>query len=110
MCCQELVALFEPAGDVNLLAVLNVLKSVTALTVFDGTCNYENLRIARALAVMASKNFTDTPEEWQLCMAMSPHVAQEARDKAAGCGRTRAGGAGAYGGATMAASCGRAQV
>ena len=27
-----------------------------------GACNYKNLRIARALAVMVSKNFTDTPE------------------------------------------------
>ena len=80
-CCQELAALFEPAGDVNLLDVLNVLKSATDLTVFDGACNYKNLRIARALAVMASKNFTDTPEEWQLWRAMTPHVAHEIRDK-----------------------------
>lgn len=79
-CCQELAALFEHAGDVNLLDVLNVLKSATALTVFDGACNYKNLRIARALVVMVSKNFTDTPEEWQLWRAMSPHVAQAIRD------------------------------
>ena len=80
-CCQELAALFKPAGDVNLLEVLNVLKSATDLTVFDGACNYNNLRIARALAVMVSKNFTDTPEEWLLWRAMPPHVAQEVRDK-----------------------------
>ena len=80
-CCQELAALFKPAGDVNLLDVLNVLKSATDLTVFDGACNYKNLRIARALAAMASQNFTDTPEEWKLWRAMPPHVAQEVRDK-----------------------------
>ena len=80
-CCQELAALFKPAGDVNLLDVLKVLKSATDLTVFDGACNYKNLRIARALAAMVSKNFTDTPEEWQLWRAMPPHVTQEIRDK-----------------------------
>ena len=80
-CCQELAALFKPARDVNLLDVLKVLKSATDLTVFDGTCNYKNLHIARALAAMASKNFTDTPEEWKLWRAMPPHVAQEVRDK-----------------------------
>ena len=38
-CCQELAAVFEPAGDVNLLGVLNVLKAAADLTVFDGACN-----------------------------------------------------------------------
>ena len=57
------------------------MKSATDLTVFNGASNYKNLRIARALAAMVSKNFTDTPEEWQLWRAMSPHVAREARDK-----------------------------
>ena len=80
-CCQALAALFKPAGDVNLLDVLKVLKSATGLTVFDGACNYKNLRIVRALAAMVSKNFTDTPEEWQLWRVMSPHVTQEIRDK-----------------------------
>ena len=65
-CCQELAAVFEPAGILNLLDVLNVLKAAADLTVSDGACNYKNLRIARALALMASKNFTDTPEEWLL--------------------------------------------
>ena len=57
-CCQELAAFFKPAGDENLLEVLKVLKSTADLTVFDGACNYKNLRIARALAAMVSKNFT----------------------------------------------------
>ena len=30
---------------------------------------------------MVSKNVADTPDEWQLCRARSPHVAQEVRDK-----------------------------
>ena len=30
---------------------------------------------------MVSKNFTDTPEEWQLWRAMSPRAAYEVRDK-----------------------------
>ena len=76
-----MVAVSEPAGDVDLSDVLNVLKAAIDLTVFDGACNYKNLRIARALALMVSKNFTDPPEEWQLWRAMSPHVAQEVRDK-----------------------------
>ena len=80
-CCQELAALFQPARDVNPLDVLEVSRSATDLTVFDGACNYKNLRIAHALAAMASKNFTDTPEEWKLWRAMPPHVAQEVRDK-----------------------------
>ena len=80
-CCQELAALFKPARDVNLLDVLKVLKSATDLTVFDGACNYTNLRIARALAAMVSKNFTGTPEEWKLWRVMSLHVSQEVRGK-----------------------------
>ena len=56
----------SPPGGVHLLDVLNVLKAAADLTVFDGACNYKNLRIARALALMVSKNFTDTPEEWLL--------------------------------------------
>ena len=61
-CCKKMAALFEPAGDVSLLDMLTVFQSATDLTVFDGACNYKNIRIARALAVMVSKNFTDIPE------------------------------------------------
>ena len=81
-CCQELAALFKPAGGVNLLDVLKVLKSATDLTVFDGASNYTHISITRALAAMVSKNFADTPEGWQLWRVMPP--ARRARASSVG--------------------------
>ena len=78
-CAEAVASLFTSRRRVALSDILNAFGEWNLQT-FSSTGTYKNIRIARALALMAGVPLADTERDWRLWRGMSAHVRQVCRD------------------------------